>query len=134
MLNARGDAGDAYSSFDAAAEHLEKRLRRYKRRLRDHHNNHREPLKETSEAGFIIAGGGEHESEPEDDNPIIIAETTEKVQALSVGEAVMKLDISTKPFVLFRNSGHGGINIVYRREDGHIGWIDPRSSEPRNDA
>ncbi len=133
-LNARGEAGDAYSSFDAAADHLEKRLRRYKRRLRDHHNNHREPLQETSEAGFIIAGGSEHEAEPEDDNPIIIAETSEKVQALSVGEAVMKLDISTTPFVLFRNSGHGGINIVYRREDGHIGWIDTRSGEPRNDA
>ncbi len=134
MLNARGEAGDAYSSFDAAAEHLEKRLRRYKRRLRDHHSNHREPLKETSEAGFIISGGSEHESEPEDDNPIIIAETSQKVQVLSVGEAVMKLDISTTPFVLFRNAGHGGISIVYRREDGHIGWIDTRSGEPRSDA
>ena len=117
MLNARGAAGDAYASFDAAAEHLEKRLRRYKRRIRDHHANRRE-----------------HEDEPEGDHPIIIAETSEKVETLSVGEAVMKLDISTTPFVLFRNAGHGGINVVYRREDGHIGWIDARTAAPREGA
>ncbi len=134
MLNARGEAGDAYASFDSAAEHLEKRLRRYKRRIRDHHANRREPVAVTMESGFIIAGESDHDVEPEDDNPIIIAETSEKVETLSVGEAVMKLDISTTPFVLFRNAGHGGINIVYRREDGHIGWIDARSGEPRDNA
>ena len=134
MLNARGAAGEAYASFDAAAEHLEKRLRRYKRRIRDHHANRREPVAVTFESGFVIAGEGEHEDEPEGDHPIIIAETSEKVETLSVGEAVMKLDISTTPFVLFRNAGHGGINVVYRREDGHIGWIDARTAASRESA
>jgi hypothetical protein len=88
----------------------------------------------TIESGFIIASQQDHDIEPEHDNPTIIAETSEKVETLSVGEAVMKLDISTTPFVLFRNVGHGGINIVYRREDGHIGWIDARSEQPRDNA
>ena len=134
VLNARGVAGDAHASFEVAAVHLEKRLRRYKRRIRDHHNNRREPVAVTLESGFIIASQQDHDAEPEHDNPTIIAETTEKVETLSVGEAVMKLDISTAPFVLFRNAGHGGINIVYRREDGHIGWIDARSEQPRDNA
>jgi ribosomal subunit interface protein len=134
VLSARGSAGEAYASFDSAAEHLEKRLRRYKRRLRDHHNNRHSPVAATFEPGFVIASEAEHEPEPEHDNPTIIAETSEKVETLSVGEAVMKLDISTTPFVLFRNAGHGGINIVYRREDGHIGWIDARPDQPRDNA
>lgn len=134
VLSARGAAADAHASFDSAATHLEKRLRRYKRRLRDHHNSRHSPVAATFEPGFVIASEAEHEAEPEHDNPTIIAETSEKVETLSVGEAVMKLDISTMPFVLFRNAGHGGINIVYRREDGHIGWIDARPDRLRDNA
>ena len=74
----------------------------------------------------MIGAADEDQAEPADLNPVVIAETAAKVPELTVGEAVMQLDISTVPFVLFRNSGHGQINVVYRRNDGNIGWVDPR--------
>lgn len=128
-LQSHGVGGDAYSSFDSAAEHLEKRLRRYKRRLRDHHLNRKEPVNGLPAASYVIesrdAAIAESQDEPSDLNPAIIAESSATIAELSVGEAVMQLDISNEPFVLFRNSGHGGLNVVYRRKDSHIGWVDP---------
>ena len=123
-LQASGAGGDAYASFDMAAEHLEKRLRRYKRRLKDHHQNRKEPVSALNATSYVIEADNAETEEPEDLAPAIIAENSEQIAALSVGEAVMKLDISNEQFALFRNSGHGGLNVVYRRKDGNIGWVD----------
>jgi ribosomal subunit interface protein len=132
-LQAHGEAGDAYSSFDTAAEHLEKRLRRYKRRLRDHHLNRREPVVGLTATSYIIDTVDEGAEEPEDLSPAIIAENSQTIAELTVGEAVMQLDISTEPFALFRNASHGGLNVVYRRKDGNIGWVDPGPAEAAKD-
>ena len=129
-LQAHGEAGDAYSSFDTAAEHLEKRLRRYKRRLRDHHLNRREPVNAVPAASYVIdAAEDDSAEEPEDLSPAIVAENSQTIAELSVGEAVMQLDISNESFALFRNASHGGLNVVYRRKDGNIGWVDPGPTE-----
>jgi len=125
ILQAHGNAGDAHPSFDEAATHLEKQLRRYKRRIKDHHKSRREPVRHLEAASYVISPAPEEEEENAGLNPVVIAETGTTVPELSVGEAVMQLDISSVPFVLFRNGGHGGLNIVYRRPDGNIGWVDP---------
>lgn len=132
-LNTSGRGQEAYASFDLAAERIEKRLRRYKRRLKDHHAHRREPVASFPASRFVLAVGDENENAPEPDNlnPPVIAEGTAQIQELTVGEAVMKLDISDAPFVFFRNAAHGELNVVYRRDDGNIGWIDPGASEAR---
>jgi len=125
-LNSKGSGGDAYSSFDLCLEHLETRLRRYKRRLSNHHRQRQSPVEIADAASFVIAANDSSESEETEElNPAIIAESTHAIAHLSVGEAVMKLEISDAPFVLFKNDKHGQVNIVYRREDGNIGWVDP---------
>ncbi len=128
-LRSKGQAVDAYSSFDMAAERLEKRLRRYKRRLKDYHARNSGPASTYDASSYVIAAEDDNEPEPNDLNPAIIAEDTTRIQELSVGEAVMQLDIADAPFLFFRNAGHGGLNIVYRREDGNLGWIDPNDSK-----
>lgn len=128
-LPSKGDGGDAYSSFDLCLEHLETRLRRYKRRLTNHHRQRQKPVQIADAASFVIAaqssGVVEESEESEELNPVIIAESSTGIAHLSVGEAVMKLEISDVQFVLFKNDQHEQVNIVYRREDGNIGWIDP---------
>lgn len=117
-------AGDPYVSFDGAVEKLEKRLRRYKRRLKSHSNSNKPELPAEAALSFVIEAGNEHEEAPVDDQPVIIAEGTTAIPRLSVGDAVMQMDLIDAPFFVFRNGATGGINLVYRREDGHIGWID----------
>jgi ribosomal subunit interface protein len=125
-LHSKGEGGDAYSSFDLCLEHMGKRLRRYKRRLNNHHRQRQEPIIAAEAASFVIASAPESENEESEElNPAIIAESTREILSLSVGEAVMKLEISNMPFVLFKNDKHDQINIVYRRDDGNIGWVDP---------
>ena len=126
VLQAQGDGADAHPSFDDAATHLEKQLRRYKRRLKDHHSTRREPVRTLDAASYVISPAPEEEDETSGLNPVVIAEMGTTVPELSVGEAVMQLDISSTPFLLFRNGGHGGLNVVYRRPDGNIGWVDPK--------
>ena len=125
ILQAHGTAHDAFPSFDAAALHLEKQLKRYKQRLKDHHRSRKEPVRNEEAPSFIIAASDDHGAEPADLNPAVIAETTRALPELTVGEAVMQLDLSTVPFVLFRNARDSGLNVVYRRPDGNIGWVDP---------
>jgi len=126
VLQAEGSGAEAHPSFDQAASHLEKQLRRYKHRLKDHHRNRREPVRQLDAQSYVISAATEAAEEPQGLNPVVVAETGVKVPELSVGEAVMQLDISTQPFLLFRNGGHGGLNLVYRRADGNIGWVDPK--------
>lgn len=128
VLEAAGRDIDARASFDAAAERIEKRLRRYKRRLKEHrHGNRSEPSPASS---YVIADIAEEEEVTADYSPTIIAEETTNLDTLSVGGAVIAMDLADAPVVVFRHAGHGGINVVYRRRDGHIGWIDPSRSGP----
>ena len=129
-LQSEGQSSDAYSSFDQAATRLEKRVRRYKRRLKDHHNRRgSKPIAGFDAPYYVIAREDEAAEEPEDLNPPIIAENISKIRDLSVGEAVMQLELSEAPVIVFRNGDKGGINIVYRRGDGNIGWIDAEASK-----
>ena len=120
-------ANDVYAAFDQGAERIEKQIRRYKRRLRDHHQTRRKPIEAFEAAAYVLeAGDGRDESEePESLQPVIVAEMTQSIQSLSVGEAVMQMELANKPFLMFRNDANGRFNVVYRREDGNIGWIDP---------
>lgn len=111
-------------SFDQAAEKIEKRLRRYKRKLKDHHVNNGSD-RDFEAASYVLAQPEEDEEVPVDFNPLVIAETSAKVRTLTVGMAVMELDLTEAPVVLFKNAANGGVNVVYRRSDGNIGWIDP---------
>lgn len=128
-LHAEGRAQDAYASADDAATHIEKRLRRYKRRLKDHGADRAaERAVAVDVASYVLAAPADDPAgtEPETDeyHPVIIAESTTGLKRMSVGAAVMELDLSGVPVLVFRHGGHGGVNIVYRRKDGHIGWID----------
>jgi len=130
QVESSAEAADVYPAFDAAAERLSKRLRRYKRRLRDHH--HARPVEPA--ASYVIADFAEEEEVSADYNPTIIAEETTELATLTVGGAVVALDLSDAPVVVFRHAAHGGINVVYRRGDGHIGWIDPSRSESESSS
>jgi ribosomal subunit interface protein len=132
MLHAEAIAADAYASADQAALRIEKRLRRYKRRLKDRQAARASDRPAAEEAGsitaptYVIAAPEEDgEEEVGDFNPVIIAESTTALKRLSVSDAVLELDMTGVPVVVFRHAGHGRINVVYRRADGHIGWIDP---------
>lgn len=122
---AKGRATDIYAAADGACERIEKQLRRYKRRLKDHHKNRTEPVEMAEAPHYVLQSHGDEESEPESLQPIIVAEMKHKIQSLSVGEAVMQMEMADEPFLLFKNHGNGGLNVVFRRPDGNIGWIDP---------
>lgn len=125
---ASGKAHEIYSAFDSSSEKMDKQLRRYKRRLKDHHAGRSQPV-ELSDAGSYILEPRDESDEASQDtvNAMIVAETETKIPELSVGEAVMQMEIASAPVLVFRNEKHNGINVVYRRDDGNIGWIDPRS-------
>lgn len=120
----QGRATDPYAAFDAAAERLDKRLRRYKRRLKSHATNNKVELPAESFPSFVLDSGNETDELADDAQPIIIAEGTTSVPRLSVVDAVMHMDLANSPFVVFRNGATGGLNLVYRRDDGNIGWLD----------
>jgi len=132
VLHAESMAADAYLSADQAAEKLEKRLRRYHRRLKDYHGNGRSNGREVDETAaiavpdYVIAAPEQEDNEEVTAfNPVIIAEATTSLKQLSVSEAVTQLDMTGAPVMVFRHAGHGRVNLVYRRPDGNIGWIDP---------
>lgn len=133
-LHADAVAADPYASADQAAENIEKRLRRYHRRLKDYHarGNGRsvDGAAESDAAPSYVIAAPEPEIEEHAAafNPVIIAESTTMLKRLSVSEAVIELDMTGAPLVIFRHAGHGRVNLVYRRADGNIGWIDPPSS------
>lgn len=130
VLQAVGRAVDPHLSFDLAADRIEKRLRRYKRRLREHH--HVKRAETVPATAYVLADFAEEEEVAADYNPTIIAEETTHLETLTVGGAVVAMDLSEAPVVVFRHAGHGGINVVYRRNDGHIGWIDPSRADKRS--
>ena len=126
VLQASGQAADAIAAFETAAEHIEKRLRRYKRKLK----NHRRVAGGSPTAQSYILASPELEEEVEEDfSPAVIAESTSDLHSMSVGEAVMELDLSQQDVLVFRHAGHGRVNVVYRRADGNIGWVDPAQQD-----
>lgn len=125
---AKGHATDIHAAFDLCTEKMEKQLRRYKRRLKDHHKDRVDPVEVFGGASYILAAeDGPDESEPEGMEPMIIAEMETTIPSLSVGEAVMQMELAHAPVLVFKNEKSSGVNVVYRREDGNIGWIDPGS-------
>lgn len=134
-LHAEGMAADAYASADQAAMRIEKRLRRYHRRLKDHHPERLDGRGSVDAASYVIAAPTYDDASTDDDiafTPAVIAESTTALKLLSVSDAVTELDMTGAPVVVFRHAAHGGINVVYRRRDGHFGWIDPQFAGPGN--
>ncbi len=123
IAQATGKGGDAYAAYDQTSERLEKQLRRYKRRLKDHHR--KSPIEKIAAASFVIESGNDNHEEPTDLQPVIIAEGSTSVPTLSVGEAVMHMEMGGENVLMFHNEQNNTLNVVYRREDGNIGWIDP---------
>ncbi len=130
-VQSTGGGQDAYGSVDSAMDRLEKRLRRYKRRLKSHGQSAGGLAQHFESAGidYVLDAGsvGDHVDGVESggEAPAVIAEAPARVRAMSVSDAVMQLDLAEQAFLVFRNASHGGINVVYRRPDGNIGWIDP---------
>ena len=122
---AKGADHEIYAAFDRCTEKMDKQLRRYKRRLKDHHRER--PVELSDASSYILAANdGPNATEPDTLQPMIIAEMEAKIPSLSVGEAVMQMELSDAPVLVFRNEKQStGVNIVYRRDDGNIGWIDP---------
>lgn len=128
---------DFHAAFDTAAERLAKQLRRYKRRLRDHHDRG----EKTPDEAFLEARDytiamvpddyEEDDAVPQGQDPVVIAEMATMIGTMSVSEAVMRMDLSGRPALLFRNAKHNGLNMIYRRSDGNVGWVDPEESEKR---
>ena len=124
MLQATGEAQDAVAAFETASERVEKRLRRYKRRLKSHHGGARDA--EEDIAYRVVAAIDEGDEEvPEDYAPAIVAESNMSLRTMTVASAVLQLDMTDNPVVVFRNAGNDHVNVVYRRSDGNIGWVDP---------
>jgi ribosomal subunit interface protein len=137
-LRGEGEAGDANAAFDDAAEHIAKRLRRYRRRVNDHARDiaqRGEPEQSEAAQHYILRQQDDVELPTDEDvspTPLVnnhfatvVAENPAVIVKLTVGEAVMRMDLADQPVVMFRNSASGQFNVVYRRRDGHIGWIDP---------
>lgn len=128
-VQAKGASTEIYAAFEQCKERMDKQLRRYKRRLKDHHKDRSEPVVYGA-AGLYVLPADEDEWEAQDDaglQPVIVAEMESRVPTLSVGDAVMQMELAGAPLLVFRNEKHGGVNVVHRRDDGNIGWIDPRN-------
>lgn len=134
VVNSAAAANEFYPAFDSAAERLAKQLRRYKRRLRDYHAKAPQAASADAEMArsYVLAPPPEEEDDDEEGTgssgataSVVIAEMNTELPSLTVSEAVMRMDLADAPVLLFRNRSHGGLNLVYRRGDGNIGWIDP---------
>ncbi len=124
--SAKANATEIYAAFDKCRDKMDKQLRRYKRRLKDHHRERARPVEYAEASSYVLASdGADPDAEPETLQPVIIAETETRIPELSAGEAVMQMELAETQVLVFRNERHGGLNVVYRRDDGNIGWIDP---------
>jgi ribosomal subunit interface protein len=154
VMQSSGEAVDPYLAFDQASDRLAKRLRRHKRRLADHHRDL--PAEPSLPAqAYILEMGAEEVTpgadgtadvlpaeavgeaaadedgdgaEADADRPVVVAEMTTPIDMLTVSQAVMRLDLGDLPALMFRNRAHGGLNMVYRRPDGNVGWVDPQGT------
>jgi ribosomal subunit interface protein len=142
FMRGEGEGADAHRAFEEAAEHVAKRLRRYRRRVNDHARSlaaERDRPRGEPARQIVLRRPDEQEEEAADaaeqavatggDHPAVIAEAQAEIETLSVGEAVMRLDLMHLTALMFRNRGNAALNVVYRRADGHVGWIDPGAAQ-----
>jgi ribosomal subunit interface protein len=131
-LQAHGEGDDGYQAFEMALDKIEKRVRRYKNRLRNHRAKDGAAVEPAFERIILPSddssdgadGVGETDSGA-GDSPAIVAESDTRIETLTVSMAVMQLELADSPAVLFRNAAHGRLNMVYKRPDGNVGWVDP---------
>jgi len=135
LLRAEGEALDANTAFDDAAEHIAKRLRRYRRRVNEHARDLANRDRPEAARQFVLErAAADTEAVPENGGVTngagarVIAEQSAEISSLSVDEAVMQMDLADQPLLMFRNRNSGTLNVVYRRSDGNVGWIDPEQS------
>jgi ribosomal subunit interface protein len=135
QLATHGLGGDAHVAFDVASAKMEKRIRRYKNRLKDHHPQAMARQAETA-AYYVLQAPDDDEGDDTFDadaasfpEPMVIAETETPIGVMTVSMAVMELDLTESQTIVFRNAAHGGLSVVYRRPDGNIGWIDPQRTK-----
>lgn len=131
-LQAHGEGDDAYLAFEQSLDKIEKRVRRYKNRLRNHRAKETDEPEIAAERIILAPAASDDDTEIESgldgsagDAPTIVAESDTKIQTMTVSMAVMQLELADSPAVLFRNAAHGRLNMVYRRPDGNVGWVDP---------
>ncbi len=127
LLQGQANAEQPYAAYDGAADKVAKRMRRYKGRLRDHH---RAEIEMQRAQHYVLATAAEEavEEAVAGDAPVVIAEMASDIPTLTVGEAVMRLDLADEGAIMFRNSAHGELNMVYRRSDGNVGWVEPKEN------
>lgn len=130
QLQTQGEAEEPYPAFDAAADRLSKRLRRYKRRLRDHRKEAGADEAPMAAQQYILAddAAGDETAEDDGNQPVVVAEMATEIPSLTVSEAVMRMNLADQSALMFRNRAHSGLNMIYRRADGNIGWVDPRGN------
>ena len=123
----RGQLDDVYAAFDEALEKMSKQLRRYKRKITNHHKSEQRPelVSVTGKKYVLKPETGEQEDDKH--SGLIIAEQHTEIATMTVSEAVMKMDLQDLPALMFFNKAHGRLNVVYRRNDGNISWVDPES-------
>jgi len=133
-MEATGNAAEAYGATDEALEHMEKRLRRYKRRLKDHQAEHKIQAKAEAFNMFIMKNpvddsdlDSEATSADGPQDPMIISEASQPIRTMTPGMAALELGLADSGIVIFNNAKHGGMNVVFKRPDGNIGWIDPKA-------
>ncbi|MBI1206455.1 MAG: ribosome-associated translation inhibitor RaiA [Azospirillum sp.] len=133
VVQSNAEADEPYPAFDTACDKIAKRLRRYKRRLKDHHGD--DGRESVPASQYILEREPDvgHDDDTHDEvtefesdaPPVVIAEMTTAIETLTVSEAVMRMELADLPALMFHNRAHGGLNMVYRRHDGHVGWVDP---------
>jgi ribosome hibernation promoting factor len=127
-LRGEGEAADANTAFDDAAEHIAKRLRRYRRRMNEHARDSANRERPEAARQYVLRQeDGAAERRNGEAQATIVAEDVTEISLLTVSEAVMLMDLADQPAMMFRNKASGELNVVYRRSDGNIGWIDPSS-------
>lgn len=122
VIQGEGESPDAYNAYDESLERINKQLKKYKQRLTDHKGAKAESVR------FSVIESESEEVEAsasEDETPIIVADMQTELPLCTVSGAVMRMNLANLPALMFRNTAHGGLNMVYRRNDGNIGWVDP---------
>jgi len=128
LLQSNGSANEPYPAFDQAAGRIAQRLRRYKNKIRDHHHETVRREESLVANAFVLQGDGHDREEEAAVHPVVVAEMTTPIETLTVSEAVMRLDLGDLPALMFKSRAHGGFNMIYRRPDGNIGWVDPANN------
>ncbi len=127
-LQAHGEGDDPYAALDQLLDKIEKRVRRYKSRLRNHRAKDPLPSRSAPSGSFLSPSGDDDDDDSGvGDAPAIVAESDTSIRTMTVSMAVMQLELAEIPALMFRNAAHGGLNMVFRRADGNVGWVDPPS-------